>query len=85
MILRCANTDASPIHACLGRLTACTLLDRVEAPVSAQPALSIDEQLECEQAVLEREQFRPALDQHDGISDTPLVMVDILRACYYGT
>ena len=66
-------------------LTACTLLDRVEAPVSAQPALSIDEQLECEQAVLEREQFRPALEQHDGISDTPLVMVDILSACYYGT
>jgi primary-amine oxidase len=54
-------------------------------PAGAQPTLSIDEQVECEQAVLASEEFRAALEKHYGITDTSLVMVDIWSAGNYGS
>ena len=55
------------------------------APSGSQPTLSIDEQIECEQAVINSEEFRAALDRQYGISDTSLVMVDIWSAGNYGS
>jgi primary-amine oxidase len=55
------------------------------APAGSQPTLSIDEQVECEQAVLASEEFRAALERQYGITDTALVMVDIWSAGNYGT
>jgi primary-amine oxidase len=55
------------------------------APPGSQPTMSIDEQVECEQAVLASEEFRAALKKHYGIEDTSLVMVDIWSAGNYGT
>jgi primary-amine oxidase len=54
------------------------------APKGAQPTLSVDEQIECEHAVLASDKFRAALKEHYGITDTSLVMVDIWSAGYYG-
>jgi primary-amine oxidase len=54
-------------------------------PAGAQPTLSIDEQVECEQAVLASEEFKAALKKHYGITDTSLVMVDIWSAGNYGS
>ena len=51
----------------------------------AQPTMTIDEQVECEQAVLASPEFKAALEKHYGIKDTSLVMVDIWSAGYYGT
>ena len=48
-----------------------------------QPTLSIDEQAECEQAVLHSDLFKEAVKEY-GITDTSLVMVDIWSAGYYG-
>ncbi len=72
---------------------ACSLIDlrsnRVDnwkaAPAGAQPTLSVDEQLECEQAVIASAEFREALERHYGVSDTSLVMVDIWSAGNYGS
>ena len=55
------------------------------APTGSQPTLSLDEQIECEQAVLESPEFRAALKKHYGLTDTSLVMVDIWSAGYYGS
>lgn len=55
------------------------------APPGAQPTMSADEQVECEQAVLASEEFRAALKKHYGIEDTSLVMVDIWSAGNYGS
>jgi primary-amine oxidase len=49
-----------------------------------QPTMTIDEQVECEQAVLNSPEFAAALKKQYGISDTKLVMVDIWSAGYYG-
>jgi primary-amine oxidase len=49
-----------------------------------QPTMTIDEQVECEQAVLNSPAFADALMRHYGIRDTKLVMVDIWSAGYYG-
>src|SRR5262245_15152986 len=49
-----------------------------------QPTMTIDEQVECEQAVLASPEFKVALKKHYGIEDTGLVMVDIWSAGYYG-
>ena len=49
-----------------------------------QPTMIIDEQVECEQAVLNSPAFADALRRHHGIADTSLVMVDIWSAGYYG-
>jgi primary-amine oxidase len=59
---------------------------RIErAPIGAQPTLSIDEQVECEQTVLASEEFKMALKKHYGVTDTSLVMVDIWSAGNYGS
>jgi primary-amine oxidase len=55
------------------------------APAGSQPTLSVDEQVECEQAVLASEEFRLALKRQYGITDTSLVMVDIWSAGNYGS
>lgn len=49
-----------------------------------QPTMTIDEQTECEQAVLASPEFRAALKKQYGLDDTSLVMVDIWSAGYYG-
>jgi len=49
-----------------------------------QPTMTIDEQNECEQAVLTSPLFKAALKKHHGIDDTSLVMVDIWSAGFYG-
>ena len=54
-------------------------------PEGAQPTLSMDEQIECERAVLASSLFRDALERQYGISDTSLVMVDIWSAGNYGS
>jgi primary-amine oxidase len=49
-----------------------------------QPTMTIDEQVECEQAVLASPEFKAALKKQYGTDDTSLVMVDIWSAGYYG-
>ncbi|HWG45098.1 MAG TPA: primary-amine oxidase [Gemmataceae bacterium] len=49
-----------------------------------QPTMTVDEQTECEQAVLASPEFKAALKKHYGIDDTSLVMADIWSAGYYG-
>ncbi len=49
-----------------------------------QPTMTIDEQVECEQAVLGSPEFAAALERHYGVKDTSLVMVDIWSAGNYG-
>ena len=49
-----------------------------------QPTMTIDEQIECEQAVLASPEFKSALKKQYGIDDTSLMMVDIWSAGYYG-
>jgi len=66
-------------------LTASAVLDSTTAPAGSQPTLSIDEQVECEQAVLASPEFRDALERHYGITDVSLVMVDIWSAGNYGS
>ncbi len=53
-------------------------------PAGAQPTLSVDEQTECEAAVIASPAFREALERQYGVSDTSLVMVDIWSAGNYG-
>ncbi len=50
-----------------------------------QPTMTMDEQIECEQAVLASPEFREALKSQYGIEDTQLVMVDIWSAGNYGS
>ena len=50
-----------------------------------QPTMSVDEQIECEQAVLASPEFKAALKRQYGIEDTKLVMVDIWSAGNYGS
>lgn len=64
-------------------LSAGELLSWKEFP-GAQPTMTIDEQAECEQAVLASAEFKAALKKHYGIDDTRLVMVDIWSAGNYG-
>ena len=49
-----------------------------------QPTMTIDEQVECEQAVLESKEFQNLIQKHYGIDDVSLVMVDIWSSGYYG-
>jgi primary-amine oxidase len=50
-----------------------------------QPTMTMDEQIECEQAVLASPEFKAAITKYYGIEDTRLVMVDIWSAGYYGS
>lgn len=49
-----------------------------------QPTMSSDEQIECEQAVLNSPEFIAAMKKY-GVTDMNLVMVDIWSAGYYGS
>lgn len=51
---------------------------------NVQPTMTVDEQVECEQAVLASPEFKAALKKQYGIDDTSLVMVDIWSAGNYG-
>ena len=66
-------------------LTGGSVVSTEFAPTGAQPALSIDEQVECEQAVIHSEQFQAALKRHHGDVNPELVMVDIWSAGNYGS
>ena len=50
-----------------------------------QPTMTIDEQIECEQAVLASPEFMAAMKRQYGVVDMRLVMVDIWSAGYYGS
>jgi primary-amine oxidase len=56
----------------------------VRSVAGVQPTMTVDEQVECEQAVLRSDLFRDALRRRYGVVDTSLVMVDIWSAGYYG-
>jgi len=58
---------------------------KVRKVPDVQPTMTIDEQVECEQAVLSSPEFAAALKEQYGITDTSLVMVDIWSAGYYGS
>ena len=60
-------------------LTKSALLSWKSVP-GVQPTMTIDEQTECEQAVLSSAEFKAALKRHCGTDDTSLVMVDIWSA-----
>jgi primary-amine oxidase len=51
----------------------------------AQPTMTIDEQIECEQAVIASPEFKAALKKHYGTDDTSRLMVDIWSAGNYGS
>jgi primary-amine oxidase len=64
-------------------LTDGALVSWVHVP-GVQPTMTIDEQVECERAVLASPEFRAALQRHTGSGDTGRVMVDIWSAGNYG-
>ena len=66
-------------------LTKNAVVEHRAAPTGSQPTMSIDEQIECEQAVIQSKEFRDALERRYGIRDTSLVMVDIWSAGNYGS
>ena len=49
-----------------------------------QPTMTVDEQVECEKAVLRSTEFQQLIREHYGINDINLVMVDIWSSGYYG-
>ncbi len=66
-------------------LVANSVLSAVLAPEGAQTTLSMDEQIECEQAVIHDPRFIEALHRHFGPDvDPSLVRVDIWSAGNYG-
>src|SRR5262245_50776765 len=65
-------------------LTERTLLS-FRSVTGVQPTMTVDEQIECEQAVLKSPLFQAALKKHLGLTDTSLVMVDIWSAGNYGS
>ncbi|HEY6769916.1 MAG TPA: primary-amine oxidase [Candidatus Sulfotelmatobacter sp.] len=66
-------------------LSANKLIEWKLAAAGVQPTLSMDEQVECEKAVLASAEFLEALKRHHGITDSSLVMVDIWSAGNYGS
>ena len=79
------SSDRNRASTVLLDLAANTIAEVRMAPEGAQPTISMDEQIECEIAVLASEAFRAALERHYGIADTSLVTVDIWSAGYYGS
>lgn len=49
-----------------------------------QTTMTVDEQVECEQAVLRSKEFQRLILEHYGIDDVNRVMVDIWSSGYYG-
>jgi primary-amine oxidase len=87
---RCAiavllDNAANAASAVTLNLTSWKVLQVKNAPPGSQPTLSMDEQIECEQAVLASPEFKAALEKQYGLSDTSLVMVDIWSAGNYGS
>lgn len=56
----------------------------IEHIPGVQPTMTIDEQVECEQAVLRSEEFRRLVRENYGIDDINRVMIDIWSSGYYG-
>lgn len=52
---------------------------------NVQATMTIDEQVECEQAVLRSKDFQRLILEHYGIEDVNRVMVDIWSSGYYGS
>jgi primary-amine oxidase len=77
------DNAANACHEATVSLTGRKLLGWKHAP-GVQPTMTIDEQVECEQAVLASPEFRAALKRQYGVEDTSLVMVDIWSAGNYG-
>ncbi len=50
-----------------------------------QPSMTMDEQIECEQAVMASAEFKALLKKQYGVEDTKLLMVDIWSAGNYGS
>lgn len=71
-------------HEIVLSLTEARLLSH-QTIAGVQPTMTIDEQVECEQAVLASAEFKAALKRHHGIDRTDLVMVDIWSAGNYGS
>ncbi len=71
-------------HQVILSLTHKSLLSWTSVP-NVQPTMTIDEQVECEQAVLSSPEFKAALLRHCGTDDSSLVMVDIWSAGNYGS
>jgi primary-amine oxidase len=61
-----------------GRLISCAHIPNVQA------TMTVDEQVECEQAVLRSVKFQELIREHYGIDDVNRVMVDIWSSGYYG-
>jgi primary-amine oxidase len=79
------DNAANAAYAATLNLTTAAVVKIEQAPAGAQPTLSMDEQVECEQAVLASEEFKAALERHYGVTDSSLVMVDIWSAGNYGS
>ena len=52
---------------------------------NVQATMTVDEQVECEQAVLRSTEFQRLILEHYGIDDVSRVMVDIWSSGYHGT
>jgi primary-amine oxidase len=78
------DNGTNTCHEAAVSLSANELLSWKTIP-GVQPTMTIDEQVECEQAVLASPEFKAALKKHYGIEDTRLVMVDIWSAGNYGS
>src|SRR6202795_4089678 len=76
-----ARNRAFTVHM---NLSTSEILSLTEAAEGAQPTMSIDEQVECEQAVRRSPEFQAVLKKHYGDVDPALVMVDIWSAGNYG-
>src|SRR5258708_2055759 len=58
------DNAANAAYTIILNLTASAVVKFDRAPAGAQPTLSIDEQVECEQAVLASEEFKAAIEKH---------------------
>lgn len=77
------DNSANACYEALLSLSDGALLSWKHVP-GVQPTMTIDEQVECEQAVLASPEFRATLQAHTGVEDARLVMVDIWSAGNYG-
>lgn len=76
------NTDAKT-YEILVSITNLTVLSFVHIP-GVQPTMTADEQIECEKAVVNSQEFKDALLRH-GITNPEMVTVDIWTAGNYGS
>jgi primary-amine oxidase len=79
------DNDINAAYAVTLNLFDSTVIHVEQALAGSQPTLSMDEQIECEQAVLASSEFRAKLKEHYGVTDPSLVMVDIWSAGNYGS